>query len=68
MANGGGDTLHATIVEGHDTTVAKRQLQLSLTLLTSDLTRHRAVNLVRKPVLAGHGLELEDFFQLRIEN
>ena len=59
MANGGGDALLATIVEGHHAAVAQRQLQHALTLLAGNLSRHRAVYLVGKPVLAGHDLQLE---------
>ena len=62
MAESRGDTFHATIVEGNHATVAQRQLQFALTLLTSHLARHGAVHLVRQPVLAGNGLKAEDPF------
>ena len=64
MSQRGGDTLLAAIVEGHDAAVAQRQLYLALTLLAGDLARHRAVHLVRQPVLAGHGLQLEHALEI----
>ena len=59
MTQGGGVTLDATVVEGDDTTVAQRQLNLTLTLLTGNLTCHRAVDLVSEPVLTSHSLQLK---------
>ncbi len=62
-----GDTFASAIVECHHTTVAQRQLYASLTLLTCNLSRHRAVNLVGEPVLAGHGLKLEDVGEIVVQ-
>ncbi len=59
MTNGCSDTLLATIVEGNNTTVAQWQLNLTLTLLTGNLTCYRTVHLVRQPVLTSHSLQLE---------
>ena len=59
MTEGGGDTRLAAIVEGHHATVGQRQLDDALRLLARNLTRHRAVDLVGQPILAGHGLELQ---------
>ena len=59
MSEGCGDTLLATIVQGDDTTVAQRQLNLTLALLTGNLTRYGAIHLVGQPVLTGHSLQLE---------
>ncbi len=67
MTQGGGDTLLATIVEGDDTTVAQRQLDLTLTLLTGNLTRHRAVDLIRQPVLTSHSLQLEHAVEVFVD-
>ena len=59
MTDSGSDTLATTIVEGNDTTVAQRQLYLTLTLLTGNLTCHGAVYLIRQPVFAGDSLQLK---------
>ena len=67
MTEGGGDTLHATVVEGDDTTVAEGQLDLTLALLTGNLTCHRAIDLVRQPVLTGDGLQLEHALQILVD-
>ena len=60
MAQSCGNAFAALIVEGHHAAVAQGQLQLSLALLACNLARHTSVDLVGEPVLAGHGLELED--------
>ena len=60
MAQCSGDALLATVVESHHTTVRQWQLYLALCLLAGHLARHRAVDLVGQPVLAGHSLELQD--------
>ena len=54
-----GNTFLTTIVESYHTTVGKGKLDLTLTLLTGNLSRHRTVNLVGEPVLAGHSLQLQ---------
>ena len=59
MTQSGGNTFHTTIVESHHTTVAQRQLNLTLTLLTGNLTCHTAVYLISQPVLTSHSLQLE---------
>ena len=59
MAQCSGDALLATVVESHHTTVRQWQLYLTLRLLAGYLARHRAVNLVGQPVLAGHSFELQ---------
>ena len=64
MSDGCGDTFFATVVEGHHTAVAERQLYFALTLLAGDFTCHRAVYLVGEPVLAGHGLQLEHALEI----
>ena len=66
MTKGGGDTLLSTIVEGHNTTVAQWQLNLSLTLLTGNLTSHRTVYLVCQPVLTSHSLKLEHALEVLV--
>ena len=67
MAEGRGDTLLATIIEGHDATVAQRQLQATLALLAGHLARHATVHLVGEPVLAGHGLQLQHATEILLE-
>ncbi len=57
MADRGGDTLCAGIVESHDSAVTQRELYLALTLLTGNLAGNRAVNLIGKPVLGSHGFK-----------
>ncbi len=59
MTKRGGNTFHTTIVEGNDTAVAQRQLNLTLTLLTGNLSCYRTVHLVGQPVLTSHCLQLE---------
>ena len=62
MAESGGNTLLASVIEGDDTTVAQRQLDFTLALLTGDFTGYGAVYLVGEPVFTGDGLKLEDSF------
>ena len=64
MTKSGSNTLLTTIVEGHNTTVAQWQLDLTLTLLTGYLTCHGAVYLVGQPVLTSHSLQLEYSFYI----
>ena len=64
MANGGGNTLTTTIVEGYNTTVAQWQLNFALTLLTCNFTRHATVNLIGQPVFTSHSLQLEHALQV----
>ena len=64
MAEGGGDTFLAAVVEGYDAAVAQRQLYLALALLARYLSRHGAVYLVGEPVLAGYGLQLQHTLQV----
>ena len=64
MADGGGNTLASAVVKGHHAAVAQRQLYLALTLLTGNLTRYGAVNLVGEPVFAGYSLQLEHTVQI----
>ena len=67
MAQGGGNTLAAAIVQSYDTTVAQGQLNLALALLTGYLTRHGAVYLVGQPVLAGYGFQLEYTLEVLVD-
>ena len=67
MAYGGGDTGLAAVVECNHAAVAERELELALALLACDAACHRAVHLIGKPVLAGHGLELEHLFEVFLE-
>ena len=64
MAYGGGNAFLSAVVEGHHAAVAQRQLNLALALLACYLARHAAVHLVRQPVLAGHGLQLQHALQV----
>ena len=59
MTDGSSDTLFTTVVESNDTTVAQRQLQFALALLTGNLSGNRTVYLVGQPVLAGYGFQLQ---------
>ena len=59
MSQSGGDTLASTVVECHHTAVAQGQLQGTLALLACYLARHRAIDLVGKPVLAGYSLDAQ---------
>ena len=67
MAQGSGNTFHSAIVEGNHTAVAQRQLDLTLTLLAGNLTRHRTVHLVGEPVLTGNGLQLEHVLDILLK-
>ncbi len=57
----------ATVVKCHDSAVAQRQLNLSLTLLTCYFARHRTVNLVGQPVFAGYGFKRENIAQIGLK-
>ena len=59
MAQRGGDTGAAAVVQGHDATVGQRQLQRALCLLVCHLSGDGAVHLIGQPVLAGHGFQAE---------
>ena len=59
MSDSCGDASASAIVECHHAAVGQRQLQLALCLLEGHLARDGAVHLVREPVLAGHGLQLQ---------
>ena len=67
MADGGGDACLATVVEGYDATIGKRQLQHALALLASHLARHRTVHLVGQPVLAGNRLEAKHVIDILLD-
>ena len=67
MTDGGSHTGLTAIVERHGAKVAERQLQLTQTLLTGDLARYTAVDLVRQPVFAGYGFELEHIFEVAVQ-
>ena len=67
MAEGGGYTGVSAEVEGHHTTVAQRQLHLSLCLLAGNLTRHRTVDLVSEPVLTSHSLKLQHVIEVLVD-
>ena len=62
-----GNTFLSTVVEGYHATIRQRQLDFALTLLTRNLTRHRAVNLIGEPVLAGHSLQLKNALKILIK-
>ena len=64
MANSSGNTFLATIIECYHTAVAQRQLNLTLTLLAGNLTRHRTVHLVGQPVLTSHSFQLQHVLQI----
>ena len=64
MAESGSYTLLASIVESNNATVAERQLNLALALLTGDLSCYGAINLIREPVFAGYRLQLENSLQI----
>ena len=66
MTDGGGYALLATIIQSHHTAVAQRQLNLALTLLAGNLTRHGTVDLVGQPVLASHSLQLQHVLQISL--
>src|SRR5574344_1466700 len=59
MTESCGDTFHATIVEGYDTTVAQWQLYLPLTLLASYFTCYTSVHFVSQPVFTGYSFQLQ---------
>ena len=61
------DTLLATVVESYNTAVGEWQLNLTLALLTGNLTRYGAVHLVGQPVLTSHSLHLENTLQVLVE-
>ena len=61
MAERCGYASATTVVKGDHAAVREGQLNLTLTLLASDLARDAAVHLVRQPVLTSHGFEGEDF-------
>ena len=67
VSEGRGDTLAAAVVEGHDATVAQRELYPSLALLARYLARYGAVDLVGQPILAGDGLQLQHLGQVFVE-
>ncbi len=59
MSNGSGNTSLALIIQCHYTNVGKGKLDFTGTLLTGNLSRHRTVHLICKPVLAGYGFETQ---------
>ena len=67
MTDSGSDTLVATVVQSHGTTVAERQLQFTLALLTGYTTCHTTVHLVGQPVLTSHGFQLKHTFHVFIK-
>ena len=67
MTQGCYDTLLATVVKCYDTTVRKWQLNLTLSLLTGNLTCYGTVNLVGQPILTSHSLHLENTLQVLVE-
>ena len=67
MTDSGSHTLGATIVECYNTAVTERQLKFTLTLLTGNLTRYRAVHLIGEPVLTSYRLELEHLLYILCE-
>ena len=66
MSQGSGNALHSTVIQSHSTTVAQRQLQLTLTLLAGHAAAYTAVNLVGKPVLAAYSLKVEDILEMPV--
>ena len=68
MTKSGSDTLLSTIVESHNATVRQRQLNLTLALLTCNLTRYRTVYLVGQPILTCHSLKLQYAAYVFVEN
>ena len=67
MSERRGDAVRTLIVERDDGAVVQRKLYLSGGLLHGDLARHRAVDLVRQPVLAGNGLHLEHVLDVAVQ-
>ena len=64
MTDSGCDTLLAAIVKSNHTAVRERQLQLTLALLTCNLTCYGAVNLVGQPILTCNSLQLQHVTQV----
>ena len=64
MTYGSCDTLLAAIVKSYDTAVRERQLQLTLALLTGNLTCYGAVHLVGQPILTCNSLQLQHVTQV----
>ena len=59
MSDGCSHAVASAIVECHHATVGQRQLQFAHALLLGHPAGHTAVHLVRKPVFAGNGFQLE---------
>ena len=64
MAQCGGNTLLATVVQCYGTAVAQRQLQLALTLLACHTAAYATVHLVGQPVLTCYGLQGKEVLQV----
>ena len=67
MTDRGSDTSTATEVDGHSTTIAQGQLDLTLTLLASHTARDGAVDLIRQPVLTSDTLLLQHLIEVVLD-